>query len=164
MRHIRYALGVCSVAMGMFCLTLPLQAEMYVAGQVGANIPRNLSNVELNGFGTTVGLSDLSLQNSLMYGAKAGYYFDSLKILNFNFGVETEVFNSTPHIKQQEVTAGGVSGTLQGLTNRVLTWAPVVVVVRYQAGRSSPMREWGSGCSFPTFLMALIPVQVQMLD
>lgn len=148
MRHVRYLLGVSSVVVGMFCLTLPLQAEMYVAGQVGANMPRDLSNVELSGFGTTLGLSDLSLQNSLMYGAKAGYYFDSLKWQNFNLGVETEVFNSTPHIKQQEVTAGGITGTLQGLTNRVLTWAPVVVLVRYQAGAFEPYAGVGLGVFF----------------
>ena len=148
MRHVRYTLGMCSIAMGMFCLTLPLQAEMYVAGQMGVNMPRDLSNVELSGFGTTLGLSDLSLQNSLMYGAKAGYYFDSLKLLNFNLGVETEVFNSTPHIKQQEVTVGGISGTVQGLTNRVLTWAPVVVLVRYQAGAFEPYAGVGLGVFF----------------
>jgi hypothetical protein len=91
------------------------------------NIPRDLSNVELSGFGATLGVSDLSLQNSLMYGAKAGYYFDSLKWQNFILGIETEVFNSTPHIKQQDATIGGISGTVPGLTNRVLTWAPLVV-------------------------------------
>jgi opacity protein-like surface antigen len=135
--------------MGMFCLTVPLQAEMYIAGQMGVNMPRDLSNVEVSTSGTSVGLSDLSLQNSLMYGAKAGYYFDSLKLQNFNLGVETEVFNSTPHIKQQEFTFGGVSvGTLQALTNRVLTWAPVVVLVRYQAGAFEPYAGVGLGVFF----------------
>lgn len=149
MRHVRYTLGVCSVAMGMFCLTLPLQAEMYVAGQMGVNMPRDLSNVEVSSSGTSVGLSDLSLQNSLMYGAKAGYYFDSLKLQNFNLGVETEIFNSTPHIKQQELTFGGAPvGTLRGLTNRVLTWAPVVVLVRYQAGAFEPYAGVGLGVFF----------------
>ena len=148
MRHVRYTLCMCSVAMGMFCLTLPLQAEMYVAGQVGANIPNNLSSVEIDAFGVTLGASDLSLQNSLMYGAKAGYYFDSLKVQNFNLGVETEVFNSTPHIKQQQATIGGASGTLQGFTNRVLTWAPFVVVVRYQAGAFEPYAGVGLGVFF----------------
>ncbi len=149
MRHIPYTLGMCSVAMGMFCLTVPLQAEMYIAGQMGVNMPRDLSNVEVSTSGTSVGLSDLSLQNSLMYGAKAGYYFDSLKLQNFNLGVETEVFNSTPHIKQQEFTFGGVPvGTLQALTNRVLTWAPVVVLVRYQAGAFEPYAGVGLGVFF----------------
>jgi len=79
LRHLGYTLGVCSVAVGMFYLTLPVQAEMYVAGQMGVNIPRNLSSVEYSAGGNTVSGNDLSLQNSLMYGAKAGYYFDSLK-------------------------------------------------------------------------------------
>ena len=148
MRHIRYPLGVYAVAMGIFCLTLPVQAEMYVAGQMGVNMPRDLSHVEYSALGVTVGGNDLSLQNSLMYGAKAGYYFDSLKWHNFNLGVETEVFNSTPHIKQQEATIGGVSGTLQGLTNRVLTWAPLVLVMRYQAGAFEPYAGVGLGVFF----------------
>ena len=149
MRHALSTLRVCTVAMGMFCLTLPLQAEMYVAGQMGVNMPRDLSNVEVSSSGTSVGLSDFSLQNSLMYGAKAGYYFDSLKLQNFNLGVETEIFNSTPHIKQQELTFGGVPiGTLRGLTNRVLTWAPVVVLVRYQAGAFEPYAGVGVGVFF----------------
>jgi opacity protein-like surface antigen len=135
--------------MGMFYLTLPLQAEMYVAGQMGVNMPRDLSNVEVSSSGTSVGLSDLASQNSLVYGAKAGYYFDSLKLQNFNLGVETEIFNSTPHIKQQEFTFGGVPvGTLRGLTNRVLTWAPVVVLVRYQAGAFEPYAGVGLGVFF----------------
>ena len=159
MRRLRYTLGVCSVAMGMFCLTLPVQAEVYVAGQVGANIPQDASNLELSAGRGTLGLSDLALQNSLMYGAKAGYYFDSLKWQNFNLGVETEVFNSTPHIKQQEVrldprspaliaNTAGTTGTLQGLTNRVLTWAPLVVLVRYQAGAFEPYAGVGLGVFF----------------
>ena len=149
MRHLRYTLGVCSVAMGILCLTLPVQAEMYVAGQVGANVPQDLSNVEYSAGGVTVGGNNLALQNSLMYGAKAGYYFDSLKWQNFNLGVETEVFNSTPHIKQQNYTIGGVNvGTLPGLTNRVLTWAPLVVVVRYQAGAFEPYAGVGIGLFF----------------
>ena len=149
MRHLRYTLGVCSVAMGIFCTTLPLQAEMYVAGQMGVNMPQDLSNVELSAFGASLGLSDLSLQNSLMYGAKAGYYFDSLKLQNFNLGVETEVFNSTPHIKQQDLTFGGVNlGTIPGFTNRVLTWAPVVLLVRYQAGAFEPYAGVGLGVFF----------------
>jgi outer membrane protein W len=116
---------------------------------MGVNMPRDLSNVEVSSSGTSVGLSDLASQNSLMYGAKVGYYFDSLKLQNFNLGVETEIFNSTPHIKQQEFTFGGVPvGTLPGLTNRVLTWAPVVVLVRYQAGAFEPYAGVGLGVFF----------------
>jgi len=148
MKHLGYTLGVCSVAMGMFCLTLPLQAEMYVAGQVGANIPNKFSNVQ--GVDSSAGLttSDLSLQNSLMYGAKLGYYFDSIKWL----GVETEVFNSTPHLKQQDVTVsfGGASatGNFSGQSVRVLNWAPINIVVRHQMGGFEPYAGVGMGVFF----------------
>jgi opacity protein-like surface antigen len=80
-----------------------------------------------------------------MYGAKLGYYFDSLKWL----AVETEVFNATPHIKQQDLTINGVNlGTLPGINNRVLTWAPVNIVVRYQAGKFEPYAGVGLGVFF----------------
>ena len=144
MRHLRYTLGVGSIAMGLFCLTLPVQAELYVAGQAGVNIPQSLSNVEYSASGVTLGGNDLSLHKSVMYGGKVGYYFDSLKFQNFNLGVETEVFNSTPHVKQQDVTLtlGGIPlGTapaVPGLNFRVLNWAPVNLVVRYQAGALEP--------------------------
>jgi opacity protein-like surface antigen len=123
---------------------------MYVAGQVGANIPQDASNVEFSAGGVTLGGNDLALQNSLMYGAKAGYYFDSLKFQNFNLGVETEVFNSTPHVKQQDITLGGGIGSIgsAGFTNRVLMWAPLAVVVRYQAGAFEPYAGVGLGVFF----------------
>jgi opacity protein-like surface antigen len=143
-------LYACALLLFSLALSsLPVKAEMYVAGQVGANIPSSLSNVEYSAFGVTLGGNDLSLQNSLMYGAKAGYYFDSLKLQNFNLGVETEAFNATPHIKQQDYTIGGVNlGTVPGLTNRVLTWAPVNIVVRYQAGAVEPYAGVGLGVFF----------------
>ena len=134
--------------MGVLCLTLfsrPVQAEIYVAGQVGVNIPYNLSNVEWSAGGVTLGGNDLSLHNSLMYGAKLGYYFDSLKWL----GVETEAFNATPHVKQQNLTIGGFDfGTAPGLNFRVLTWAPVNIVVRHQMGAFEPYAGVGLGVFF----------------
>ena len=161
MKHSGYTLRVCSVAIGVFCLTLPVQAEMYVAGQAGVSIPNKFSNVE--GVGSSAGIttSDLSLHNSLMYGAKLGYYFDSIKWL----GVETEVFNSTPHLKQQTPTATVPPGfvfvappscagsqscsvTTPGQSVRVLTWAPINIVVRYQAGGFEPYAGIGMGVFF----------------
>ena len=126
MRRLNYVVGVCSVAVGAFCLTLPsgpAQAEMYVAGQVGVTIPNKATNIEGVDSAAGLNLSDLSLHNSVMYGAKLGYYFESMKWL----GVETEVFNSTPHIKQQDVTVSGPGGsasvTLPGQDLRVLNWS-----------------------------------------
>ena len=51
-----------------------------------------LSNVEHSRSGVTFDENDQSLKSSVMYGAKLGYYFESLKWL----GVETEIFKTTP--------------------------------------------------------------------
>ncbi|MBH0200098.1 MAG: outer membrane beta-barrel protein [Nitrospira sp.] len=134
--------------MGIFCLTLPVQAELYVAGQIGMHKPNDASNPEFSVAGRTIGGSDLALQSSLMYGAKVGYYFDQVKLGNFNLGVETEVFNATPHFKQQVATIGGFTGTAEGVDNRVLTWAPVVALVRYQGELFEPYAGVGLGVFF----------------
>jgi opacity protein-like surface antigen len=126
----------------------PVQAELYVAGQVGAHMPNDASNVAWGGPGALFAGSELSRQTSLMYGAKLGYYFDQLKFGKFNLGIETEVFNATPHVQQQGATIGNLSGILLGLSNRVLMWAPVVVLVRYQAGAFEPYAGVGIGLFF----------------
>jgi opacity protein-like surface antigen len=133
----------------------PTKAEMYVAGQVGVTIPQSFSSVEYSAFGVTLRGNDLSMQNSLMYGAKAGYYFDSLKWQNFNLGVETEVFNTNPNIKEQNYTIAGVNlGTGPGVNARILNWAPVNIVVRYQAGAFEPYAGVGFGVFFSHFSQA----------
>jgi len=151
MRRLCSVIGWSSVATGVLCLTLfslPVQAEMYVAGQVGVNIPQKLRTVQWDAGGGPLDGNNLSLHNSLMYGAKLGYYFDSLKWL----GVETEVFNATPHVKQQNLTIGGIDfGTAPGLNLRVLTWAPVNLVVRYQMGAFEPYAGVGLGVFFSRF-------------
>lgn len=143
----RWSLAVLGV-LALLLFSRPVQAELYVAGQIGAHLPNDASNLEFGAAGVTAGSSDLALQNSLMYGAKLGYYFDQVKLGKFNLGVETEVFNATPHVKQQGVTIGSITGTQPGLTNRVLTWAPVVVLVRYQAGAVEPYAGVGLGLFF----------------
>lgn len=126
----------------------PVQGEMYVAGQIGAHMPNDASNVKWSGVGGGVGGSDLALQNSLIYGGKLGYYFDQVKLGRFNPGIETEVFNATPHLKQQGATIGGTTSTLSGFTHSVVTWAPVVLLVRYQAGAFEPYAGVGVGLFF----------------
>ena len=141
--------GFWFLALGiLLVLNAPAQAEMYVAGQFGVTFPNNVTNVE--GVDSLAGLkfSDLSLHKSVMYGAKLGYYFDSIKWL----GIETEVFNTNPNLKQQSVTATGPGGsastTVAGQDIRVLTWAPVNIVVRYQAGSFEPYAGVGMGVFF----------------
>jgi opacity protein-like surface antigen len=150
-RRLRYALGPCVVAAGVFFLTAfsgPASAEMYVAGQVGVTLANDLFNVNGTGPNQGVSFSDTSLQDSFMYGAKLGYYFESMKWL----GLETEVFNTNPNIKQQSMTATGPGGSSTfpnpGANLRVLNWSPITVVMRYQAGRFEPYAGVGMGVYF----------------
>jgi len=147
----RSVVGVGIVAVGLFSLTVsrgPALAEMYVAGQVGVTVPNNLTNIVGTGPNAGVSFSDLSLQDSFMYGAKLGYYFESVKWL----GVETEVFNTNPNIKQQTLTANGPGGSVTftnpGENLRVLNWSPITVVLRYQAGSFEPYVGIGMGVFF----------------
>ena len=151
MRRQCSAIGCCflTIALLVFVgVSHPAQAEMYVAGQIGAHLPHDASNVTSGRPGPNIGGSDLALQHSLMYGAKLGYYFDEVKFGKFNLGIETEMFIATPHLKQQEATIGGTTGTLSGFTNRIVTWAPVVVLVRYQAGSFEPYAGLGPALFF----------------
>ena len=100
MRHF-----ICSSVLAGFLVLLtavPLLAESYVAGQVGLTLPNDLSNIEVTDTRLPPGskLSDAELKNALLYGVKAGHYWNRLRW----FGVEMEAFTANPHIKQQNVT------------------------------------------------------------
>ena len=152
MSRLRCVFGIGVVAVGVFCLTQPVgpaQAEVYVAGQIGAHLPSSYSNVEYSLGGSSASGNNLSLENSLMYGGKVGYYFDSLKIDRFNLGIETEVYSAKANIKDQNIIIGGVNfGSVGEVKNRVTTWAPFNVVVRYQAGVLEPYAGVGLGVFF----------------
>ena len=129
--------GLSSVVVGVFCLSLvsrPVQAEVYVAGQFGASIPNSFSNLKSD---AGQSLSNLNLQDSFVYGAKLGYYSDSIKWL----GVETEIFNSTPNVDQ--------SGATPGRSLRVLNnWSPITLVARLPLGFVEPDAGIGMGVYF----------------
>ena len=78
-------------------------AETYVAGQMGVTLPSigsGLSNTDLTGvFIQGSALSDQALTSSILYGAKVGHYFTAVPWV----GLEAEVYNTTPHIKQQSL-------------------------------------------------------------
>ncbi len=148
MGRLRKAVLCCASTLILLAANVSAYAEMYVAGQVGYTVPNKLTNVEGTGDLTGVSFSDIGLQNSFMYGAKLGYYFESMKWL----GLETEVFNTNPNVKQQQVTGifGGASATetIAGENVRVLNWAPINVIVRYQAGPLEPYAGVGMGVFF----------------
>lgn len=132
------------------------EAESYVAGQLGMTVPQALSSIDLTQAGGPSGtLSDLDLNKSFLYGAKLGHYFEGTPWLKDKFGgkswlgVETEIFNTTPHIGQQSQTSSFVSTPTvsPGATLRVLTWA-MNVVARYPGERWQPYVGIGLGIYF----------------
>ena len=131
----------------LMLLPARVQAETYVAGQLGWSFPNDVSHVEGTKHLAGFTVSDVALQNNLMYGAKLGHFFDRARW----FGVETEIFNSTPHQKQQTVTITGagisVPTPVQGTLLRVTTWA-FNAVVRYPGERFQPYAGVGLGVFF----------------
>ena len=133
-------------------------AETYVAGQFGVALPSiggGLTDVDLTGvFPAGSTMSDRALKTSALYGAKLGYFFPQAPW----FGIETEIFNTTPHIKEQSttvsvpssptVTGGTTTATVSGDHFRVLTWAPLNLVFRYHKSRLQPYVAVGPGIFF----------------
>ncbi len=131
--------------------------EAYIAGQFGVAVPsigKGLTNIDLTGGLSGVTVSDNALKSSILYGAKAGFFFPAARW----FGLETEMFNVTPHIKQQPMTftvppsptirGGQATGEIPGAHLRVLTWAPMNLVVRYPKTRLQPYAAIGPGIFF----------------
>lgn len=121
------------------------QAESYVAGQIGYTFPADLSSGHTTAPGfTSLGLSDIALKDSMMYGGKIGHYFSAARWL----GVELDIYNSTPHLKEQSTTFSGPGGSaaipLSGAYQRVLTIAPNVML-RYPGKRVQPYIGVGPG-------------------
>jgi hypothetical protein len=87
-----------------------VEAEFYLGGQGGVNVPQDLTNVHGTGPLNGVMSSDLNLRNQLAYGVKAGYYFSG----TWNWlGGEAEFYHSDSNIEQQRLaTNGSVLGHL----------------------------------------------------
>lgn len=118
-------------------------AEPYIAGQAGVAFPQALSEVELDQIPTPTTpegtkSSDLALANSGMYGAKAGYYFESLRWL----GIEGEYYQLSPNVKQQIVseTPPGwtTTTTFKPGANLIVNTFVLNVVARTQFGQWEP--------------------------
>ena len=94
-------LVVAWLSIATFGMPSPASAEWYVAGDVGANFADRLT-----GISGTNGLEgrfppDFDLKNSISYGAKLGYFVE-----NSWFGIEGEVLQTTPHIKNLDDVPG----------------------------------------------------------
>ena len=163
--------------------------ESYVGGQFGMTMPsvgKGLSDGDLTTTsvpfstgtlnipsGTTV--DDQSLKNSLMFGGKIGHYFGKARW----FGLEAEIFYSTPHIKQQDITfrssapstftpsgggpvttfpPGEITNTqVQGANFHVLTIAPLNFLFRYPGTRLQPYIGVGPASLSLASMILLLP-------
>jgi hypothetical protein len=130
---------------GLMLLASNAQAEWYIAGQAGGNFAESMGNVRGTGALRGSHISDLGLQNAVMYGGKVGYYLPgSMKWLGF----ESEAYTTTPNFKAQNVTisnsAGSSSSFVPGSTFRVTTWA-FNVVARYPGEVFQPYVGAGVG-------------------
>lgn len=135
-------------------------SEAYIGGQIGTTLTGNrLTSVELTDFSPAGTMSDRDLSRSILGGLRLGYYFPRAHW----FGVETEAFYTTPHIKQQStritiqpgatfqgspVSGGSIEAVITGDHFRVITWAPVNVMVRYHKTKLQPYAGIGLGVFF----------------
>jgi len=154
-----------TVSSGMFAVP-NAYPEAYIGGQFGVALPSiggGLTNAEFNFSSPPFEVPDFPLKTSFLYGAKVGYYFSRASW----FGLETEAYNTTPHMKQLQTNwtvpggtvfpgpGGGtipttVSGpvTFSGNHLRVLMWAPVNLMFRYPHARVQPYVGVGPGIFF----------------
>ena len=159
-RSVQVLFGASAAALFLsMVLTVPnVYPEAYIGGQIGTTIGGNkLSSVALTDFSPNASMSDRSLATSPLIGFKLGYYFPQARW----FGLETEAYYMTPHIKQQSTTVtipppgqviggttfppGTTTATLSSDHFRVLTWVPVNFMFRYYKMRLQPYVGFGPG-------------------
>jgi len=164
-RLIGRCLGIASIAVliSAFVGVSRAYPEAYIGGQFGSTLSSlgsGLSSGEFTDFSPPGTISDRDLKSSFVIGLKAGYYFPKARW----FGLETEIFHTTPHIKQQQTSitlqpgttingvvipgSGTATGTLSGDHFRVITWAPVNLMFRYHKTRLQPYVGVGPGVFF----------------
>ena len=99
----------CALSLTITCL-IPavVLAEYYVAGQVGVNFADRLAGIQGTGNFVTQTGPDLDLKNAVLYGGKLGFFPG-----NGAMGLELDVFNSQPNIKNLD----NIPGIPLGVTN-----------------------------------------------
>src|SRR6267378_4818994 len=126
-------LFVAWLSIATFGMPSPASAEWYVAGDVGANFADRLTGI--SGTGDLTGVEprspDFDLKNSISYGAKLGYFPE-----HSWFGIEGEVLQTTPHIKNLD--------DVPGIHLRVTT-VGVNILARYPGRTFQPYAGVGVG-------------------
>jgi opacity protein-like surface antigen len=99
----------CALSLALACLPpAASDAEYYVAGQVGVNFADRLTGIQGTGSFVTQQAPDLDLKNAVVYGGKFGFF-----PANGAMGLELDVFNSQPNIKNLD----NIPGIHLGVTN-----------------------------------------------
>jgi opacity protein-like surface antigen len=140
-KHSLTFIGALSLAM---LLAATAQAQLYVAGDLGATLPNNFSNISGTGGFAGNTLSDLRLKDAFAYVFRIGYFLPSVKWL----GLETQVFNTNPRVKDQNIRINGVpAGVAPGSKLTVTGWA-FNLVGRVPLGTFEPYMGAGPGIFF----------------
>ena len=124
-------LVVAWLSIATFEMPRPASAEWYVAGDVGVNFADRLTGISGTGDLTGLQAPNFDLKNSVSYGAKLGYFPE-----HSWFGIEGEVLQSTPHIKNLD--------DIPGIHLRVTTIG-VNILARYPGRTFQPYAGVGAG-------------------
>jgi opacity protein-like surface antigen len=124
---------VILVTLALILFSAPASAEFYLGGAIGGNFPLDLSDVQFSAVGGSASSTDIKLEDSLAYGAKAGYFFPFFKWV----GVEAEAYTSNPNIAAQNIDIMGLPISLNGADLQVVTGA-FNLVARYPGERFEP--------------------------
>ncbi len=115
----------------------------YVAVYGGVSLPQSFQDARGIGDLSSVKLTDLALKRSPIYGVKIGLVPTGSWSM-----IETEFFYTNPHLKQQDVTATGPSGSgtqnFAGAHVRVATLAFNWIFI-YRGARFQPYAGVGLG-------------------
>jgi opacity protein-like surface antigen len=143
-KNTTFITGLLIAAVSAYSIPHQASAEMYVAGEAGVNFADRINSIA--GTGVSAGVPDLNpnpnpdfdLQNSITYGGKVGYFPG-----HSWYGIEGEVFHTTPHIKQLELGSGIQD---PGIHMRVTT-VGVNFIARYPGRTFQPYAGVGVGAA-----------------
>ncbi len=131
----------CVIGWGPFLAT-PAQAELYLAGQLGVSLAKDLSDVQGTGSDSGQTKSDRPLNDSVLEGVKIGYFFR----YGTSVGLEVEAFKTNPNLKRGQATAISFPGARinsavgAGSNFRLITTA-ANVIVRFPGVQFGPYLE-----------------------
>lgn len=105
-------------------------AESYIGVQLGLSKPMDFGDFRPGGSISATSPSDVDMASGLVYGIKAGHYFDPMPWLGF----ELDAMNANPHLGPtlMHLTPSGTTTSITqrvpGASLRVFTLTPLIMV------------------------------------